>query len=125
MRLDAFSGRNGVADLIQRTCRHAYTLVTQIGSLAGAEIVWAPQVNQGLVRFLDPKPQATDADHDDYTDAVIAEILKIGEAFFGGTTWRGKRCMRVSVCNWQTNEQDIERAVAAVEQALHHLSLKQ
>ena len=49
---------------------------------------------------------------------VIAAILRSGEAFFGGTTWRGMRCMRVSVCNWQTSEKDVERAVRAAEMAL-------
>jgi hypothetical protein len=70
------------------------------------------------VRFPDPRPSATDADHDRHTDAVIAAILKTGEAFFGGTTWRGSRAMRVSVCNWQTSEADVDRVVEAVRQAI-------
>ena len=111
-------GKRGVADLIERCCRHARSLVTQIGALPGAELVWEPQVNQGLVRFLDPNPSATLADHDRWTDAVIRAVIETGEAFFSGTTWRGQRCMRVSVCNWQTNEADVARAVAATEQAL-------
>jgi glutamate/tyrosine decarboxylase-like PLP-dependent enzyme len=111
-------GRQGVADLIERCCRHAQTLVTQIGRLPGAEIIWAPQVNQGLVRFLDRRSDATQAHHDKRTDAVIAQIIETGEAFFSGTTWRGQRCMRVSVCNWQTSEQDVARAIAAVERVL-------
>lgn len=115
-------GRKGVADLIERTCRYAEQLVTRIGALDGAEMVWKPQINQGLVRFLDPRPGAGEADHDRRTDAVIAEILKTGEAFFGGTTWRGKRCMRVSVCNWQTTDGDIDRVVAAVRRALDNVS---
>jgi hypothetical protein len=70
------------------------------------------------LRFLDSTPGATDTDHDRRTDDVIAAILKTGEVFFGGTTWRGRRCMRVSVCNWQTTDIDVGRAVAAVQQAL-------
>ncbi|HET8853208.1 MAG TPA: hypothetical protein VFN02_11840, partial [Ktedonobacteraceae bacterium] len=92
--------------------------VTQIGRLPGAEVIWAPQVNQGLVRFLERRPDATQAHHDKRTDAVIAQIRETGEAFFSGTTWRGQRCMRVSVCNWQTNDQDVARALAAVERVL-------
>jgi glutamate/tyrosine decarboxylase-like PLP-dependent enzyme len=111
-------GKSGISDLVARTCRYAHALVTRIGSLPGAELVWEPQINQGLVRFLDGKAGATDADHDRRTDAVIEAILKSGEAFFGGTTWRGKRCMRVSVCNWQTDDVDVDRAVAAVKIAL-------
>jgi hypothetical protein len=49
---------------------------------------------------------------------VIARIAASGEAFFGGTTWRGQRCMRISVCNWQTSADDVERAVAAARRAL-------
>jgi hypothetical protein len=51
---------------------------------------------------------------------VIAGILATGEAFFCGTTWRGRRCMRVSVCNWQTSERDVERAIGAAATALRN-----
>jgi glutamate/tyrosine decarboxylase-like PLP-dependent enzyme len=111
-------GKQGVAELIERTCQHAHRLVTRIGALPGAELVWEPQINQGLVRFLKARPDASDADHDRRTDSVIANVLESGEAFFTGTTWQGKRCMRVSVCNWQTNDVDVERAVNAVQLAL-------
>lgn len=111
-------GRAGVAALIERCCRHTETLVTQIGRLPGTEVLWKPQVNQGLVRFPDRRADATPAQHDQRTVAVMARIAETGEAFFSGTTWRGQRCMRVSVCNWQTNERDVDRAIAAVETAL-------
>lgn len=111
-------GRRGVGEMIDRCCDHAHAIVTGIGKLPGAEMLWEPTINQGLVRFLDPRPSATDADHDRQTDAVIAEILKTGEAFFGGTTWQGRRAMRVSVVNWQTSEADVERVIAAVKQAI-------
>ncbi len=111
-------GRKGVAELVDRCCDHAHSIVMRIGELPGAEVLWEPTINQGLVRFPDPRPSATDADHDRHTDAVIAAILKTGEAFFGGTTWRGRRAMRVSVCNWRTSEADVDRVVAAVRQAI-------
>lgn len=111
-------GRQGVAELIDRCCKHAHSIVTRIGKLHGAELVWEPTINQGLVRFLNNSPIATPEDHDRQTDEVIAEILKTGEAFFGGTTWRGRRAMRVSVCNWRTSEADVDRVVKAVETVL-------
>jgi len=111
-------GRQGIADLIERCCRHAHAIVMGIGKLPGAEVVWEPTLNQGLVRFLDPRPGATDKDHDHTTEEVIAAILKSGEAFFGGTTWRGLRAMRVSVCSWQTSEDDVKRVVGAVAKVL-------
>ena len=115
-------GRSGIAELIERTCTHAHALVMRIGSLPGAEVVWEPTINQGLVRFIDPRPGATDADHDRRTDAVIARVVATGEAFFGGTTWRGRRSMRVSVCNWQTHATDVARAVDATRRALANLA---
>jgi len=111
-------GRDGIAELIDRCCAMAKALVGGIAQLPGAELVWLPTLNQGLLRFPDPAPSATDADHDRHTDAMIARINASGEAFFGGTTWGGKRCMRVSVCGWQTQESDVERAIAAVRLAL-------
>jgi glutamate/tyrosine decarboxylase-like PLP-dependent enzyme len=115
-------GRAGVADLVERTCHYAHDLVTRIGSLPGAVMVWEPRINQGLVRYIDPSPDATEADHDAWTDRVIAEIQNTGEAFFGGTTWQGKRCMRVSVCNWQTTAEDVDRSVTAVQGVLNRLN---
>lgn len=108
-------GRDGVAELIDRCCRHARDLVMGIGKLAGAEVLWEPIINQGLVRFLDPSPEQN---HDRRTDEVIAAIVASGEAFFGGTTWRGQRAMRVSVCNWRTSPDDVQRSINSVARIL-------
>jgi aromatic-L-amino-acid decarboxylase len=111
-------GRDGVEALIDRSCHHCSALVSGIGALPGAEVVWTPSLNQGLVRFLDDRPGATDAHHDARTDATIAAINQTGEAFFSGTQWRGRRAMRVSVVNWRTTDEDIGRAVSAVRSVL-------
>ncbi len=111
-------GRNGVADLVRRCCGHAHDMVTRIGRLPNARAICVPQINQGLVRFYDPRPDAGEEDHDRRTDAVIAAINAGGEAFFTGTTWKGKRGMRVSVSSWRTTADDVDRAVAAAERAL-------
>lgn len=111
-------GSKGIAALIERCCKHCHSIVMGIGNLPGAEVVWEPTINQGLVRFLDNRPGASDEDHDRRTDQVNAAILSAGEAFFGGTTWRGRRAMRISVCNWQTSDKDVERVIASVDQVL-------
>ncbi|MFL5297757.1 MAG: pyridoxal phosphate-dependent decarboxylase family protein [Phenylobacterium sp.] len=111
-------GRDGLADLVDRTCRHARAIAEGIGALPGAELVAASNLNQGLVRFLSPKLDAAEADHDRRTDDVIAAINATGEAFFGGVTWRGRRCMRISVCNWRTSDADVARAIAATRAVL-------
>jgi len=107
-------GRSGIAGIVERCCDCARALTLSIGRLPGAEVLWEPVLNQGLMRFLDPSGQ----DHDRRTDEVIAAILAGGEAFFGGVTWRGMRAMRISVCNWMTSERDVERVIRAVEREM-------
>jgi glutamate/tyrosine decarboxylase-like PLP-dependent enzyme len=111
-------GRTGLADLVARCCRHAHAIVTRIGALPDARVMCIPRINQGLVRFHDARPGATEEDHDRRTDEVMAAINATGEAFFTGTTWRGMRCMRVSVSSWRTTVNDIDRAVAAAARVL-------
>ena len=90
-------GRSGVAELVERCCDHAHALVTRMGALPGAEMVWEPIINQGLVRFLDPAGR----DDERFYGENMAEILATGEERFrypgpppGAWTWR---TMRVSV----------------------------
>jgi glutamate/tyrosine decarboxylase-like PLP-dependent enzyme len=111
-------GRDGVAALVDRTCDHAQALVAGLGALPGAQVVAASNFNQGLVRFLSPAMNATAEDHDRRTDAIVAAINASGEALFGGVTYRGRRCMRVSVCNWRTTGSDVARTVEAARAAL-------
>ena len=101
-------GRDGIADLVERCSAHCARLVARIGALDGAEVVVAPTINQGLVRFGD----------DARTDAVTAAIQAEGTAWFGAATWNGRRVMRVSVSGWSTTEEDVEGASDAVERVL-------
>lgn len=117
-------GREGLEALVDRCCDHCRAIVTGIGGLPGAEAVWVSELNQGLVRFHDPRAGASEKDHDGYTDRVIAGINATGEAFFSGTTWRGRRAMRVSVVNWRTNASDVARAIAAARVVLGDPSLR-
>ena len=106
-------GRNGVAEMIERCCDLTRDFVLKLGELPGVEVLTAPVINQGLVRFLDP-----DGDHDKRTDEVIDRINEGGEAWFGPTVWHDMRVMRISLSNFRTTSDDIERAFAAVKAAL-------
>ncbi|HKD20825.1 MAG TPA: aminotransferase class V-fold PLP-dependent enzyme [Rhizomicrobium sp.] len=111
-------GREGVAELIERSCGHARRLIDDVRNLPGVEIVREPIINQALLSFCDPREDANEADHNLETDRVIAAVNDSGEAFFSGSTWWGVRVMRVSVCNWRTRADDIDRASAAIRAAL-------
>jgi glutamate/tyrosine decarboxylase-like PLP-dependent enzyme len=106
-------GRSGVAEIVDRCCDFAARLVDGLAAMPGVEVLARPQINQGLVRFL-----AADGQHDRRTDRIIESIRDSGVAWFGGTTWRGKRAMRISVCNWRTTENDVAQTLRAVRDIL-------
>lgn len=114
-------GRDGLEAVVDRCCARCHALVSGLGELPGARVLHPARLNQGLVRFLDLRAGATDADHDRHTDAVITAINATGEAFFSGTTWRDRRAMRVSVVNWRTSEEDVRRAIIAAWEVLQQL----
>ena len=106
-------GRSGIGEIVDRCCALASQLVEGLGGVAGVEVLMRPTINQALVRFRDPGDQP-----DRRTDQVIAAIQASGAAWCGGTTWRGQRAMRISVCNWRTTAEDVERTVALVRRIL-------
>jgi glutamate/tyrosine decarboxylase-like PLP-dependent enzyme len=106
-------GRNGVADMIERCCDLTRDFVQKLGKLQGIEVLTTPVINQGLVRFIDP-----DGNHDARTDEVITRINASGEAWFGPTVWNGMRVMRISLSNFRTTQNDVDRAVDAIKAAM-------
>lgn len=109
-------GREGVENLIDRCCTYCAQLVHGIGKLPGAVVIFEPVLNQGLIRF--EQAGRDSQSNDAFTDEIIQKINATGEAFFSGTSWRGQRAMRVSVVNWRTTAEDVERAIAAVNLTL-------
>jgi glutamate/tyrosine decarboxylase-like PLP-dependent enzyme len=102
-------GRSGVADLVDRTCALARRFADRLAASGRAEIMNDVVFNQVLVRWLAP-----DGDHDAFNDHVVAAIQSDGTAFFSGTTWGGMRLMRISVSDWATDEDDVDRSVEAL-----------
>ena len=97
-----YLGRAGIDDLVlglhQRACQFAAELEVQ-----GFEILNDVVFNQVLVACGD----------DAATDATLAAIQQSGECWVGGTTWRDRRAIRISVCSWATTEADVSRSVRA------------
>ena len=98
-------GRYGVAELVQRCCACAGRFAEVLGADDGVEVLNAVVLNQVLVRF---------GDDDAITDAVVAAVQEEGSCWMSPTTWRGRRAMRISVCNWATTTGDVDRSCAAI-----------
>ena len=101
-------GRDGLAELIERCCALARRFGDQLEAIDGVEIGNEIVLNQVLASF----------GTDERTDALIAAIQRDGTCWMGGTTWRGRRYMRISVSNWSTTVGDVDRSVAAIERLL-------
>ncbi|MBW3658491.1 MAG: aspartate aminotransferase family protein [Actinobacteria bacterium] len=102
-------GREGVVELVERTSAMARRFADQLAASGQAEVVNDVVSNQVLVRWLAP-----DGDHGALVDEVMARIRAEGTAFFSGTSYRGERLMRISVSDWATDEDDVDRTVAAL-----------
>jgi glutamate/tyrosine decarboxylase-like PLP-dependent enzyme len=96
-------GRDGVAELVDRSCALARRFADGMRD-AGFDVLNDVVLNQVLVSF-GPAER---------TDAVIAAVQDEGTCWCGPTTWHDVRAMRVSVSGWSTTEEDIDRSVAAV-----------
>lgn len=96
-------GRSGLAELIERTCRHASRFAAGLRE-AGYRILNEVVINQVLVSFGD----------EETTRRVIAGLQADGTCWCGGTEWQGHVAMRISVSSWATTEADVERSLAAM-----------
>jgi glutamate/tyrosine decarboxylase-like PLP-dependent enzyme len=96
-------GRKGLADLIDRTCAHAQRFASALRE-AGFEILNDVVINQVLVSFGAAEE----------TERVIRGIQEDGTCWCGGTVWRGRKAMRISVSSWATTEADVEQSVRAI-----------
>ena len=107
-------GRSGVADLIDRCCRLAVRMADGLRAAGeGVEVLNDVVLDQVLVRFRGPGGADTDA----YTRDVIKRVQDDGTCWLSGTTWHGMAAMRISVVNWATTDDDIDRSLAAILRA--------
>jgi glutamate/tyrosine decarboxylase-like PLP-dependent enzyme len=96
-------GRNGVAELVERCCRHASRFANGLTE-AGYEVLNEVALNQVLVSFGDAET----------TQRAIAAIQEDGTCWCGGTVWQGHTAMRISVSSWATTQEDVERSLEAM-----------
>jgi len=100
-------GRGGVADLIERCCRHARRFAQGLES-AGHSVLNEVVLNQVLVSFGDA---AT-------TRRVIEALQAEGTCWCGVTEWQGRTAMRISVSSWATTDDDVELSLAAMKRVV-------
>jgi glutamate/tyrosine decarboxylase-like PLP-dependent enzyme len=100
-------GRDGVADLLSRSCAHAQRFAEGLKA-AGYEVLNDVVLNQ--VVFACGGESAT--------KAALERIQQSGVMWLGPTHWKGRLAMRISVCSWATTAEDVERSLAVMSEAI-------
>jgi glutamate/tyrosine decarboxylase-like PLP-dependent enzyme len=96
-------GREGLAEMIDRCCSNARRFAAGFQQ-AGFEVLNDVVLNQVLVSFGD----------DAMNRRIIDEIQEEGTCWCGVTVWQGKTAMRISVSNWSTTEEDVDRSLEVI-----------
>lgn len=107
-------GRQGIAGMVEHHRRLAQRLAAALAAEPGIVVLNDVVLNQVLVRFgADASPERGDA----LTRATLAQVQADGDCYMGGTLWRGRWAMRISIIGAATREEDIDRSAAAIGRA--------
>jgi len=109
-------GRAGLRDLVERCCALARRIAASLEEQPQLRVLNEVVLNQVLVRCV--AAEGDDAAADALTQRVISVVQHEGTCWLGGTTWQGRRAIRLSVSNWSTTEEDADRSVSAIIRAL-------
>jgi glutamate/tyrosine decarboxylase-like PLP-dependent enzyme len=101
-------GRRGVAEMVERFCAHARHFAAGLAEMDGVRVVNDVVFTQVCVSF----------GTDEVTREVAARLLKDGTAWMTPSTWHGQAVLRISVSNWRTTDEDVDRTLAAVRRVL-------
>jgi glutamate/tyrosine decarboxylase-like PLP-dependent enzyme len=105
-------GRSGIAEMVERCCAMAQRFAEQLAAADGVEVLNEVVLNQVLVRL-----HAPDGDNDGHTYRVLERLQHDGTCWMSGTVWKGQAAVRISVSNWSTGPDDVDRSVAAMLRA--------
>ncbi len=96
-------GVDGVGEMIDRCCRLARRFADGLSG-AGIAVLHEVSLNQVMVALED----------DAQTLRWIEQVQSEGVCWCGGTVWRGRRAMRISVSSWATSEADVDLSIESM-----------
>jgi glutamate/tyrosine decarboxylase-like PLP-dependent enzyme len=103
-------GRQGIQQMIRQTITLARRMAERLTREPGVRVLNDVVLNQVLVRFDGDATRTAD----DATVDVIRRVQADGTCWVGGATWFGQQVMRISISNWSTQEEDIDRSADAI-----------
>jgi len=110
-------GRAGVAELVERLHHLAVCMATILDADSVVSIASPVVFNQILIDAAPPGLDSIRADQ--FINVLIDTIRADGTCWLGGTRWHGRPMLRVSVANWSTTVDDIDKSACAILTAVH------
>lgn len=107
-----FLGSTGIGALVEGLHQRAQQFAAELSAVAGLQILNEVVFNQVIVA----------ASEDEKTEAVLKYVQEEGICWVGGSTWRGRRVIRISVCSWTTTPADITLSAASFRRACDQLT---
>jgi glutamate/tyrosine decarboxylase-like PLP-dependent enzyme len=106
-----YFGRSGIADMVERHCRLARLISARVTVEPGIDVVNRVELNQVVLRF---GGDVAEQVGNELTQQTIARLQQDGICFAGGSKWRGRWLMRISVSGYLTSEADAIRSADAI-----------
>jgi glutamate/tyrosine decarboxylase-like PLP-dependent enzyme len=97
-----YLGREGITQLVNQMHQQAIKLGRDLHA-QGFEVLNEIVFNQLMVRYRD----------DATTGAILTAVQADGTCWCGPSIWHNKKVIRISVCSWRTDREDIDKTVAA------------
>jgi glutamate/tyrosine decarboxylase-like PLP-dependent enzyme len=111
-------GRSGLEDMLDRCCRLARHFAARLSAEPQIKILNDVVLNQVLIRV----QPSTAGDGDALTRDALRRVQDERICWLGGTRWHDMEAMRISVSNWSTTDQDVDRSADSIVRAVRDIS---
>lgn len=103
-----YLGKHGVDEMVGEMHVRARQFAQELSGIEGFRVLNDVVFNQVVVS----------CNSDALTNKVIEHIQRERVCWVGGSTWRGKKVIRISVCSWATTARDVSSSVASFKSSL-------
>jgi len=103
-----YLGKSGVDEMIYNMHARAVQFAESLKNIDGFSVLNDIVFNQVLVQ----------CKTDEITIKTMEKIQELRDCWVGGSLWKGKKVIRISVCSWATTETDVRIAITSFKKAL-------
>lgn len=109
-------GRVGLRQIIDNSCFIANEFARQLADLPNVRVLNKVVLNQILFR-VEP---ILDCDTNSFNRNVSKRIQEEGLSWIGTTEWLGETAMRISISNWSTTKDDVDRTIRSIKNSIEN-----